>query len=79
MWVYCSTLYFRHLRYDIIMIVLDLDESLDNLGTKARKLDSYTSLRMNMIRTRSYRLRLKSNLKLHRTKEDYIPVGKEYH
>ena len=39
------------------MIVLDLDERVENTDTKARKLDSDTSLRINMVSTHSYQLR----------------------
>jgi hypothetical protein len=46
------------------MIVLDLDERLENLGTKARELGSYTSLRINMVRTLSYQLGQKSNFEI---------------
>jgi len=39
------------------MIILDLDERIENLGTEARELDSDTSLRINMVSARSYQLR----------------------
>lgn len=40
------------------MIVLDLDERLEILGTKARELVSYTSLRINEVGTHFYHLAL---------------------
>jgi hypothetical protein len=46
------------------MIVIGLDECIGNLGTKARELGSYTSLRIYMVRTHSYQLGQKSNFEI---------------
>jgi len=53
---YCSTLHSGRLEYEIFMIVTGLYESIGNVSTKARELDTCISLRMNEIGTYFYQL-----------------------